>query len=116
MKEEDIKKLIGLCRYYNGEEENPYRAKDKKELDDDTQNKAMLWFYERGWVNMFVQGRLLQDYTDEYIVAGLGDFSRGDGIPTSLKALLFNRYRKCDGGTIWESAESFKEFYKRYYP
>lgn len=56
-----------------------------------SQNKTMLWFYD-----------------------GLSDFCEGDGIPLSLKALLFNRYSK-NAYSLRSAAKPFKIFYLKYY-
>lgn len=49
--------LLKLCRYYKGEDKNPYEGKD--------QNKAMLWSYEQIWLKMAGEdtpNSLLADY------------------------------------------------------
>lgn len=94
---------LTICRYYRGEQTSPYSE----------QNKSMLWFYERCWVNE-KNGGLLSEYIFEYRAAGLSEFCNSDNIPISLKALLFNRYSK----TAWslrDAAEPFKKFYLKYY-
>lgn len=60
--------LLKKCRYYRGEIENPYEGKDP--------NKAMLWFYEHGWVSDWERGRT-GDYDEmisDYVRVGLGRF------------------------------------------
>ncbi len=101
--------LINLCRYYKGEEENPYERKDN--------NKAMLWFYEQGWVIDTLRhgeegGSCLEEYATDYISAGMVEFRRDDMIPMSLKALLFNRYMR---GSMDGNTEPFKKFFNKYY-
>lgn len=106
--------IVNLCRYYKGEESNPY----EKDHTRDGGNKSMLWFYERGWVNevMYHQqdenSGILAEYATEYINAGMADFRENDMIPISLKAMLFNRYMRdsFDGNT-----EPFKKFFNQYY-
>ena len=99
--------LIKQCRYYNGEEECPYKD----------QNKSMLWFYENCWVNEqtnddnigFDAGRIY-----DYKELGLESFEAQDNIPISLKALLFDRFAKwCYSRK--DAIEPFMHFYKKYY-
>lgn len=56
----------------------------------------------------------LAEYIGDFIGLGLGDFSNDDGIPLSLKALLFNRYAK-SCFSMQSAVEDFKKFYKQYY-
>ena len=103
------KDFIKFCRYYKGEKENPYDGID--------QNKTMLWFYEKCWIdfNLSDNGRsTLADYIGDYSSVGLSLFETQDDTPASLKALLFNRYAKTANSMI-EAVEPFKKFYKRYY-
>ena len=108
-----INKLIDLCRYYKGEDNNPFEGKD--------QNKAMFWFYEKYWVEQTLKiekegenshavkyiGEMISDYQN----AGLWNFEVFDHVPLALKALLFNRYNHWNiGGT-----DGFKEFYLKEY-
>ncbi len=39
--------LIKQCRYYKGEEENPFEGKE--------QNKGMLWFYDMLWFSKIMK-------------------------------------------------------------
>ena len=100
--------LLKSCRYYKGEAENPFDGVD--------QNKAMLWFYEMGWVKNAERGisPASSDAIDEYERCGLRSFHSNDGIPLSLKALLFNRYAKT-AQSMLDAIEPFKAFYKKYY-
>lgn len=99
-----INNLIDYCRYYKGEEENPFEGKD--------QNKAMFWFYERHWVNEISKNEnLISEYLSDYLRNDLDNFSFNDHIPITLKALLFNRYNHWNMG----GAEGFKEFYLKEY-
>lgn len=98
--------LLQFCRYYKGEDKCPF---------DDDPNKAMLWDYEQIWVIEHKRNKSeLSNYQEEcmhdYISHGLADFQNKDGIPISLKALLFNRYELPDNDT-----SPFKRFYKKYY-
>lgn len=106
--ETDIPTLLGFCKYYQGEENNPYEKEDT--------NKAMLWFYERCWVhsmNNYGDG-YFHSMIGEYNSVGLKDFEKEDGVPYTLKALMFNRYCKGCFSTV-EAVEPFKEFYRIYY-
>ena len=97
--------LLTLCRYYKGEENNPF-------ID---QNKSMLWSYERAWVyDMLNDSDSLSSAIDDYIRVGLGLFEQFDKTPLTLKALLFNRYARTSN-SIAEAVEPFKRFYKEYY-
>ena len=72
--------LVKQCRYYKGEEESPYEGVD--------QDKDMLWFYESHWVMSGTSEDILSDYHRLHISTD------NISIPTSLKALLFNRFAK----------------------
>ena len=98
---------IELCRLYKGEVDNPYSG---------TQNKAAIWDYERAWVIESLRPKmpLLLEYIGEYISSGLARFSSCDGVPLSLKALLFNRYARTHYSMI-DAVEPFKDFYKTYF-
>lgn len=104
---DDREKLIELCRYYKGEKENPYKGE---------QNKACIWSYEHAWLLEFAkpQSRLLMSYLSQYTAVGLTCFSTHDGVPVTLKALLFNRYARTQYSD-YEAVESFKRFYNKYY-
>ncbi len=102
--------MMKYCRYYHGEKENPY------EREGEDQNKAMLWFYECCWVAAWKRGQTdgFNEMIGDYARVGLGRFEPMDGIPTTLKALLFNRYaRTCQ--SMADAVEPFKEFFKKYY-
>lgn len=75
--------LIGKCKYYGGEEDNPFEGKD--------QNKAMLWFYEMSWVEDTLNGYGFEERLWDYSASGLDQLAALDGIPKTLKARLFNR-------------------------
>ncbi len=98
------KDAIAFCHYYKGENESPFTEKEK----------SFLWDYEQAWVDAMVNEKSLEEYIGDYVLYGLGDFSNDDGVPLSLKALLFNRYAKsCH--SMQSAVEPFKEFYKQYY-
>lgn len=100
--------LLKSCRYYKGESSNPYEGEDR--------DKAMLWFYEMGWVKNAERGLspISADAVAEYKACGLQSFRSDDGVPLSLKALLFNRYAKTEQ-SLKDAVESFKKFYEKYY-
>jgi hypothetical protein len=85
-KKQELMEFCSFCRLYKGEKENPYKGE---------QNKACLWSYERAWLLEFAKPHspLLMSYFSEYISVGLTYFSTHDGVPITLKALLFNRYK-----------------------
>ena len=92
--------LIKQCRYYKGEEESPYEGVD--------QDKDMLWFYESHWVMSGTSEDMVSDYHRLHIS------SDNISIPTSLKALLFNRFAKGDQSTQ-EAKIAFPSFLARHY-
>ena len=101
MKKED---LLKFCRYYHIETSCPY-----------TDNvKAMLWDYERTWVQDIRNDTDFNEVLTEYMNVGLRDFSETDDTPITLKAILFNRYAKT-AYTMQDAVPGFKEFYKKYY-
>lgn len=109
MKREDA---ILFCRYYKGEDKCP-------PFHDP--NKKALWEYERFWVGqkMKFNGIKEDDYVsdgtlEEYMSAGLRQFQETDGVPITLKALLFNRYAKTSY-SMETAVDGFKEFYLKHY-
>ncbi len=106
------KDLIQFCKYYKGEETNPFEGKGVE-----LQDKAMLWFYEKEWIqlNFTNEGReLLAEYINDYSTIGLSTFEMQSNTPASLKALLFNRHAKMSN-SIFDDIEPFKSFYRQYY-
>lgn len=91
---------LRYCRYFKGETEN-------------RENKlSLLSDYEKCWLDSLNTNiRYLENQVCEYIHYNLMDFSDNDGVPISLKAILFNRY--CH----WNMAdvESFKDWYLKSY-
>ena len=67
--------------------------------------------YEKCWVGFhFGNENGLFSHTICYIQHGLGDFYADDGVPISMKAILFNRF--CHWG--WgETPDTFREWYER---
>lgn len=97
--------LENFFRYYKNEKECPIEV-----VDGETQNKAMLWFYER----VYAREGDNKEYIEEYEAYGLKNFSRNDVVPEGFKALLFNRYMKC-AYSASAAIPKFKAFYKKYY-
>ena len=97
--------LIKICKFYKGEEECPF---------DETSDKRYIWNYERVWVDLVLYNKpkSFELFLLEYSHAGLEDFSKDDGVPITLKAILFNRCLQHSDGMC--SPEEFKEVYKRY--
>ncbi len=104
MQKEDY---IRQCRYFKGEEINPFEGTDK----------SMLWFYEQKWCEFAIEDpAYLDGCVEEYKRFGLTDFSTNDNTPISLKAIFLNRYRHWGGGYDAESdRKGFKEWYQNYY-
>ena len=94
--------LLTSCRYYKGEKGSPYENGEK----------ALFWEYEEKWLEMSLnESDILVAYRKEYEKDGLLDFESKDGVPTTLKAVLYNRYLYwCEG-----SPDGFKKFYKEQY-
>lgn len=100
--------LLKFCRFYKGEEDNPFEGID--------QNKAMLWFYERSWFSTWLHknGQRFDEMIADYVECGLAPFESKDGIPVTLKALLFNRYAQT-AQSQRQAVEPFKAFFLKYY-
>jgi hypothetical protein len=54
--------------------------------------------------------------TTEYIAYGMKEFNADDGVPITLKAMLFNRYCRGNGGGVENEKEHFKKWYQKLYP
>ena len=93
--------LLRSCRYYKGEIYNPF-------IEGDC---CIIWSYEKSWVELSEKGSPLLKEAEKRYNELLGDFSAGDGVPVSLKGLLFNRYEHMMNG----SPDSFKHWYKSHY-
>lgn len=94
---------IVKCRYYHGEEECPF----VKGLNND----HLLWFYEQKWVEYHCPEHIadLQEMVEDYKAYGHGQFQKEDGVPVSLKALLWNRWAK------WVSSPSDSKGWHEFY-
>ena len=66
--------------------------------------------YEECWVRFhFNENDYLKNETMSYIKEGLGDFCAEDGVPISMKAILYNRF--CHWG--WgETPDTFRSWYE----
>lgn len=94
--------LLKHCRYYKGEEKNPFK-------DD----RFPFWTLEKAWIEEVIKDDasvLLIDYCNEFKTA-CHDLANDDIIPMSLKAIIHNRYYHFGG-----SDKGFKDFLNRYYP
>lgn len=101
MKESDMtrEELIACCRYYTGGNDDPV---------DPFRN------YERCWVSFVLNDPIyIAEVTNTYLIYGLEDFSVDDGVPLSLKAVLFNRYTHWSCG--YYTIDGFKEWYLKEY-
>lgn len=103
------KELIkAFCRYYDGADKNPFV--------EDTLSR--FWEWERTWVDLTLESveknelpQQASDILNNYIRAGLDDFRKNDGIPISLKAVLYNRYDQW----FYDGPEGFKLWFNKYY-
>lgn len=100
------------CRIYRGEEVCPIKTVSRERT---------LWFWEKNWVEHTLDAQKDEDsngmkvlslYFNEYMASGLTEFRNMDGVPVSLKALLFNRY--CDVGDHIDP-KGFKQWYETEY-
>lgn len=131
--EMDMGNSLSKCKYFKGEKENPYMMMLKEaELENPVQtppesmrvyynipddeveklsNAATCWFYESKWIE-FTDNKndMLDLYLDEYASVGLNSFEHLDGIPITLKALLFNRFAKGYYARIF-AVSDFKKWY-----
>lgn len=98
----DKQSLIDKCRYYKGEETCPESLKEA--------GKEYLWFYESKWVELNGQYEGNREYEDN----DLASFEKDDGVPISLKRMLFNRYIQ-DTWSVKEAIPLFKTWYKEQY-
>ena len=93
---------ISMCRYYDGTEES---------LEG---NDSMFASYEKYWVEMhYTNVNILKEVLYGYKLHGLGRFSHNDGVPITLKALLWSRFSHWNGYP--DDAENFKVFYQEEY-
>lgn len=66
--------------------------------------------YEKNWLDFhFTHDEYLLNETKDYIREGLGDFCADDGVPISMKAILYNRF--CHWG-YGETPDTFRRWYE----
>ena len=93
--------LLDFCSYYGVE--------NVTEFGDDFN---MFCNYERVWVQELSNWQFSFAETNAFLHYGLEEFNKDDGVPMTLKVILFNRYMHWSyGGT----AEGFKEWYLKNY-
>lgn len=93
--------LISLCQRYKGQKENP-----------DPQDSV--WRYERFWVEETMKDNPdFSQLLNDYLLAGLLEFNTYDDTPSTLKAVLYNRFMQQADGMA--SAEDFKRWYNTFY-
>lgn len=99
------KTLLKVCKYYKGERTCP------------SDTNEMFWNYERSWMGyrLDADSDFLHNCLEDYHNAGLFDFEQNDGVPDTLKALLFDRFCHWNSGTMLECVEPFKKFYRNKY-
>lgn len=78
----DNSTLLKSCRYYKGEDQNPFEGKD--------QNKSMLWFYESVWVNSS------KSSVDDSILASMWDLDWGILKNMTIYQFRLKRYYSTD--------------------
>ena len=96
-------------RYYKGENDCPQNINNA--------GKRYIWEYEKRWCEMTKEenSEILASHTEEYIsLPGLLYFSNDDGIPLTLKAMLFNRFSKGEYSMI-RAIDPFKKWYETVY-
>lgn len=98
--------LINFCRYYKGEDENPFTSGVP----------YYLWITEREWVERAISDARNEMYCEEsslildaYRKAGLIDFEKDDGIWLGLKATLYRLAQHWSEGMV--TFEEWNKFY-----
>lgn len=102
--------LVRYCRYYKGERACPKHIEEK--------NKSSQWYYESLWVERDEfrdeNGYNATDFRRTYLRYFKDD--EDDGVPLTLKALLFNRHSHWVGGySIEHDVRSFNKWFHQYY-
>ena len=109
-KEDKVKHLILACRYYNGEDDNPFVHEMEEQGESDELNDAITaWNYECYWVNEKHGGNDFKGYLEDFAHA-FSEF-KADDTPTDLIAVLWNRYQQW----VSDGPEGFTEWYTRRY-
>jgi len=89
---------IKYCKLYKGERTNQYKG-----------DLGLIWDYERIWVendDPEFYAQILEDYK----LYGLSDFSPDDGVPLTLKAMIWSRHAHWYGAN---DIEGFKDWYTK---
>ncbi len=110
--------LQSFCRFYKGEAECPFKDGYKQ----------MFWLCEKWWTEQTIPAtdagteqtipatdagcELITPILKEYTDAGLSSFELYDGVPITLKAVLFNRYCKYAERV---DIEGFRKLYRTTY-
>ena len=104
-----IKPLYTFTRYDKGPGTEP---------TDNENNKRLIWEYEELWAEHEEERSDEHPRMQEYVRDVLSLFNEDDGIPNSLKALLYNRYTHWLGGyALADDVRKFREFlYSHYRP
>jgi hypothetical protein len=103
-----MNELLRYCRYYKGEDDAPSEINQSED--------ASLWSYEKLWVEREELHGENSCNIIEYARYGLENFNKEDGVPMTLKALLFNRHSHWAGGYGKdEEMTAFKEWYNSFY-
>jgi len=101
---------ISKCMYYNGDS-----SLEDDGCESDGRN-AMVVDYERVWVDEhFTEDGIetLRENLEGYKEYGLEHFNEDDGVPVTLKALLWSRFMHWSSGH--ETAEDFMAWYREWY-
>lgn len=94
---------LKYCRYYDGVDYKNAGAE-----------KELLASYEEAWVRMQIaEVDHIQSMLNEYVAYGQEFFNMDDGVPISIKALLWNRYMHWGGNP--NDLYGFRSWYKREY-
>lgn len=98
--------LLHYTRYYKGEKQCPEFCPHPN-----------IWSYEKIWVENEEERAEDHPRVLEYKRYVLPFYNEEDGIPLSLKALLYNRYTHWSSGscTIEDEVRGFKEFLRENY-
>lgn len=105
MNDKRMEKYIDTCcRYYSGEEINPYEREE-----------AWVWECERDYCAYCVcedSSDVLDHCMDRYLRDGLGDFSPEGDFSLSFKAFMYVRFHKHRADT---RPNDFKEWFSWFY-
>lgn len=100
------KDLLKFCRYYKGEDENPFSGCPQ----------FYIWVFEKDWVNEMGPDNVVSENLSlvllRYISAGYADFEKHDDIPITLKAMLYLLMEKWNESIVTKDA--FADFYNKW--